>query len=558
MLATTDGGATWTLQLGDAIFPDWYWNGPAMMFSGAAFADAQHGCVVGARALQRQAEDYAGCAWARATAAPRGSGRTSPASPGSARSPPRAATYWAAGAGNAIVHSADGVHWTRDTIEAPVYFQGIAMTAGGRGWAVGSGESDDWFSNSNVTSGIVLRTTDGGATWEPEADPVLSADSLVDVTFDGPDDGRILGESGALYVTHDAGDTWAAVGPERDPPVTFAAITRSPDGVLWAVGKTSSNSEYYGSMGGSGAGVVWRSVDGGTTWKALEDPLFDVGGLAQVYAAAGGEAWVAGEGGRILYTADGGVTWKQQATGVGASLIGLAFSDAEHGWAVSAAMPGVVLKTADGGAHWKLTTVGTRERYLTVSASGSDVWLGGMEYRSECEEEGAGLVAHSGDGGATWTTATAGPRAVLDLSFLGGGQGWALSGVPYWWDSAGRLLHTTDDGATWRRSRSVRTGRSAASAPCTSRTPARAGYWPIPTLGTKAPSSCTPSTEAPTGAPSACATPGACRHSASPGPTKAGWPAPTTRSSRPRTVAASPPSASPTWATPGGPTRPSR
>ena len=72
-----------------------------------------------------------------------------------------------------------------------------------------------------------------------------------------------------------------------------------------------------------------------------------------------------------------------------------------------------------------------------------------MEYRSDCEEEGAGLVAHSGDGGVTWTTATAGPRAVLDLQFLGGGEGWALSGVPYWWDSAGRLLHTTDGGATW-------------------------------------------------------------------------------------------------------------
>ena len=92
-----------------------------------------------------------------------------------------------------------------------------------------------------------------------------------------------------------------------------------------------------------------------------------MGGFSQVYAAASGEAWVAGEGGRILHTADGGATWQQQATGVGASLIGLAFSDAEHGWAVSAAMPGVVLKTTDGGAHWRLTTIGTRERYLTVS-----------------------------------------------------------------------------------------------------------------------------------------------------------------------------------------------
>jgi photosystem II stability/assembly factor-like uncharacterized protein len=324
----------------------------------------------------------------------------------------------------------------------------LRQPAGGVGWAVGSGESDDWFSNSYVTTGIVLKTVDAGATWEPVADPVLSRDALVSVTFDGADDGRILGESGAIYMTHDAGDTWELVGSDRGAPVTFAAITRSPDGVLWAVGKTNTQSEYYGESS-SGSGVVWRSVDDGATWTALDDPLFEVGGFSQVYAAASGEAWVAGEGGRILHTADGGATWQQQATGVGASLVGLAFTDAEHGWAVSAAMPGVVLKTTDGGAHWRLTTIGTRERYLSVSASGSDVWLGGMEYRSDCAEEGAGLVAHSGDGGDTWTTATAGPRAVLDLQFVGGGEGWALSGVPYWWDSAGRLLHTTDGGATW-------------------------------------------------------------------------------------------------------------
>ncbi len=448
VLATTDGGATWTLQMGDAIFTDWYWYGPETMFSDAAFADAQHGCVVGARALQRQEEDYAASAWSTTDGGATWTQTDVAGVTGLGAVTTQGGAYWAAGAGNAIAHSPDGVQWTRDTVEAPVYFEGIAMTAGGMGWAVGSGESDDWFSNSSVTSGIVLRTTDGGATWAPEADPVLSADSLVSVTFDGEDDGRILGESGAIYVTHDGGDTWALVGPDREAPVTFAAITRSPDGLLWAVGRTSDYNDYYGESG-SGAGVVWRSGDGGTTWTALDDPLFEVGGFGQVCAAASGEAWVAGEGGRILHTADGGVTWAQQATGVGASLIGLAFSDAEHGWAVSAAMPGVVLETTDGGAHWKLTTVGTRERYLTVSASGSDVWLGGMEYRSDCEEEGAGLVAHSGDGGATWTTATAGPRAVLDLSFLGAGQGWALSGVPYWWDSAGRLLHTTDDGATW-------------------------------------------------------------------------------------------------------------
>lgn len=446
VLATTDGGATWALQLGSSIFSDWYWYGPEVMYSAGAFVDAQHGCVVGAHALQRQEEDYAGCAWITADGGLHWTRTDIPGVTSLGAVTTQGGSYWAAGAGNAIVHSADGTQWTRKTVEAPVYLEGIAMTAAGVGWAVGSGESDDWFSNSYVTTGITLKTVDGGATWDPVADPVLSGDALVSVTFDGDDDGRILAESGAIFMTHDAGDTWALVGPDRGSPVTFAALTRSPDGVLWAVGKTSNYNDYYGESG-SGSGVVWRSVDDGVTWTALDDPLFEVGGFSQVYAAASGEAWVAGEGGRILHTTDGGATWQQQATGVGASLVGLAFSDSEHGWAVSAAMPGVVLKTIDGGAHWRLTTIGTRERYLSVSASGSDVWLGGMEYRSDCAEEGAGLVAHSADGGDTWTTATAGPRAVLDLQFVGG-QGWALSGIPYWWDSAGRLLHTTD-GATW-------------------------------------------------------------------------------------------------------------
>ena len=449
VLATTDGGATWTLQLGGPIFSDWYWYGPDTLFSAGAFIDAQQGCVVGYRALQRQEEDYAASAWSTTDGGATWTQTDVDGVSGLGAITTQGGTYWAAGAGNAIAHSADGVHWTRDTVEAPVYLEGIAMTAGGIGWAVGSGESDDWFSNSNVTTGIVLKTVDGGVTWEPVADPVLSGDALVSVTFDGPDDGRILGESGALYVTHDAGATWAPVGPDREAPVTFAAITRSPDGVLWAVGKTGSNDDYYG-YGSSSTGVVWRSGDGGTTWEALDDPLFDVGGLSQVYAAAGGEAWVAGEGGRILYTADGGVTWaaagdrrgrladrsrlQRRRARVGGQRRHARRRAQDH--RRRPALEAHHHRFAGAVPHG----VGQRERRLARRHGVPERVRGGGRRPGRAQRRRRRHLDHRDRGTA------GGARPV---SFLGGGQGWALSGVPYWWDSAGRLLHTTDDGATW-------------------------------------------------------------------------------------------------------------
>jgi photosystem II stability/assembly factor-like uncharacterized protein len=447
--ATTDGGATWILQMGgDVSFSSWWYGqySTGETYSDAEFVDAQHGVVVGTKPLVRQAEDYAGVAWSTADGGATWTETQVDGVRGFNTVTSQGTGYWAAGADNAIAHTDDGVHWTRDTVSAPVALYGIAMTAGGQGWAVGYGDSSDWFSDSSETAGIVLHSTDGGDTWSPVADPLLYADTLVDVRFSDADHGRIVGSSGVIYVTSDAGTTWAKVGPERAAPVSFTAITRAPDGLLWAVG-----SAYDPNYGESGGGVVWRSKDAGATWEAVHDNLLDAGSLSEVYAAAGGEAWVAGDGGRILHTTDGGDTWELQATGIGAAITGIAFTDAEHGWAISSGLRGVVLKTADAGAHWVLTPVGTLERFFSLQASGDDIWLGGMAYRSECEEEGTGTLLHSGDGGATWTSTAVGKYATTQISFPGGGaEGWALAGVPYMGESAAQLLHTTDGGATWK------------------------------------------------------------------------------------------------------------
>jgi photosystem II stability/assembly factor-like uncharacterized protein len=447
VIATTDGGATWATRLSTPSFADWWgWYGVGSYYSAAAFSDAQHGCVVGVRALYRQAAESIGAVWSTSDGGATWAQTEVAGTTALSAVTSRGAAYWACGEGNAIVHSDDGATWTKVTVTAPVYLNGIAVNAAGEGWAVGYGDSNDWFSGSNMMVGIALHTADGGDTWQPVADPVLGGDDLLSVTLDDTGFGRVVGQSGGIYVTTDGGATWAAVGPERTLAVAFLAMTQSPDGRLWVVGQSGSP---YGD--GSGGGVLRTSADGGATWDEVADPLLGVGGLNAVYAGSGGDVWVAGVGGRILHSSDGGATWVQQPTGIGNSVLGLAFADAEHGWAISSGLRGTVLKTVDGGQHWTLTPVGTYERYFRVEASGSDVWLGGMAYNSECEEHGAGLIAHSADGGATWTTAPAGERAVIDITFPSATEGWAVSGTPYYWDYGGALLHTTDGGATWSR-----------------------------------------------------------------------------------------------------------
>jgi photosystem II stability/assembly factor-like uncharacterized protein len=58
--------------------------------------------------------------------------------------------------------------------------------------------------------------------------------------------------------------------------------------------------------------------------------------------------WVVGSSdGTILATADGGATWSTQTSGTSNQLNGVAFTDDTHGWAVGDG--GVILATSTGG-----------------------------------------------------------------------------------------------------------------------------------------------------------------------------------------------------------------
>ena len=163
-----------------------------------------------------------------------------------------------------------------------------------RGWIVGAG-------------GTILRTTDGGETWQ-SVNSGVDAD-LVDVKFmaDG-ETGFAVGQSGTLLTSFDGGATWTSSAP-------------GGGGDLLAIAKDGPASVWIAGAGGT----ALNSVDGGLTWQ--ERPLAYAGENGDLQTLGGDitamafgvideetgqtAGFAATADSAILRTLDGGVTWER-------------------------------------------------------------------------------------------------------------------------------------------------------------------------------------------------------------------------------------------------------
>lgn len=291
-----------------------------------------------------------------------------------------------------------GAAWTPVTPGYGKYYLGVDFIDAQNGWLVGEHQ-------------IVLRTSDGGATWSQQ---------YVDTRN---------------YALH-AVQMWSA--------------TRG-----WAVGNGGASS-------GSGSAIL--ATTDGQTWAPQAEPPY-IGVLKDLCFVSATEGWAVGTSSHIIHTTTGGAAWAESHTGVpdGVDAVdfnGVDFADAQHGWAVGEDFNQLpqgdwwasVYATADGGASWSFSLPGRTSvagRFNDVEAvTPGGLWAVGEDTTRPYGERG--MIWYSGNGGSSWTrqAVPAETDALASVHFVSATTGWAVG------DDV--ILATGDGGATWVREDSDR------------------------------------------------------------------------------------------------------
>lgn len=299
--------------------------------------------------------------------------------------------------------------------------------------------------------GVVVRSSDGGQTWSTQ---VLNADcSLKCVCFLTNQIGFVAGHrfdrferrrKGVLLKTRDGGQTWSVPQNEHDlpsqqlmsstigvsqlPPLEFvrffdlhnAVAIVSPDvdgagsqvlrttdgGSSWSVIPSDSPNTRlcFGAFASAQEGIVvghsrtWGAVVGNRL-VSLSDPQSTFRRIRGASISAGGSSWIAGDGGLLLHSDNGGIDWKPP-TGLLSPKLGEILDyqtvDEDNGRVCVAGSPGgVVLYSDDNGKTWSFRPVANPAPIHRLKFTGA----------SQIIAVGAfGIIHRSDDSGQTWQT----------------------------------------------------------------------------------------------------------------------------------------------------------
>jgi photosystem II stability/assembly factor-like uncharacterized protein len=305
-----------------------------------------------------------------------------------------------------------GYAWQNTPTGTTAHFRGLSAVS----------SSTAWVSGYTSTDGVVMRTTDGGASWQNVGPPGSAGLQFRDIEAFDADHAVTMSIGGAptdfrIYVTSDGGQSWTLAFVNTEPGAFYDCMSFFNDRNGLALSDPPDGQHFR----------VIATDDGGMSWHVtgLQMPQALPGEAA--FAASGEclttdhghRAWF-GTGGstqaRVFRSDDRGVSWTVAPTAVlagpTAGINALAFNGQQRGLAVGGdfflptASPDAFAGTSDGGSTWSLIP-GAPSEYrsgatwldghtaLAVGLSGSDV---------------------SEDGGVTWQRFDSGSLDTVDCA----------------------------------------------------------------------------------------------------------------------------------------------
>lgn len=285
---------------------------------------------------------------------------------------------WAVGDEGVVWHTIDGGQtWEKQHTGVRASLRSVTFLNPYLGWIAGREEMP--FGRGSV--GVLMFTQDGGEKWQrilTNAIPGLNQVKFVDAK-----NGFLVGDgtdqfATGILKTTDGGRTWEPVQGPRNTSLLaadFANATTGLFGGAWSrlatLGRDGVGKVDIDTLGGRAihgiidrprraiavgqGGLVLTSTSGGARWGYADLKLpSEVLAASDFHAIAGvgSKAWVVGRPGSMgLHTADSGGTWTMFQTGQPLPLHGVYFLDENTGWAVGDM--GLILATTDGGKSWK-------------------------------------------------------------------------------------------------------------------------------------------------------------------------------------------------------------
>jgi photosystem II stability/assembly factor-like uncharacterized protein len=282
--------------------------------------------------------------------------------------------------GHALYSDDNGDSWTQAQVPTTQMLTAVHFVDERRGWAVGH-------------DGLILASADGGATWRLQRDglavqeqrnleqreermaavkaleealasaddsqqadielsledarmdledaelalsePVFTA-PLLDVWFQDAERGWAVGAFGTLVATRDGGRRWTTLHDALDNPFEYHlnAVTGDGRGRIFIAGE---------------GGIMYRSLDGGATWESLP-PVYEGSWFGALHIDRPGVLLVFGLRGNVYRSLDFGVNWSNTSPASRQTLSG--GSADEQGHVVLVGNVGTVLHSERGGERF--------------------------------------------------------------------------------------------------------------------------------------------------------------------------------------------------------------
>lgn len=184
----------------------------------------------------------------------------------------------------------------------------IKTTDGGNSWnTLNTGTTaalvNTQFINDNLgfisgggTGGkIIYKTTDGGINWT-DVTPSGLTSTPYDMAFPNSTDGYAVCTNGQILKTNNSGDTWQTIHPANSGISSLYSMSMINDSTFFACGAS---------------GTIVKTTDYGNTFTTLNSTTTSFLWKISFYDEQTGIAL--GSGGKVLLTQDGGLNWSLQS-----------------------------------------------------------------------------------------------------------------------------------------------------------------------------------------------------------------------------------------------------